>query len=91
MQERGLSPEDWGGATIVCPVSPTNGTESTICLVIALQKAESWNLRGLAYCYHPASPPARPLPCQKKEKATQPPKDMIEAQVATGRGPTAPS
>src|SRR5438309_2163310 len=40
LQERGLSPEDWGGETIVCPVSATKGTGIDHLLeMIALQAA----------------------------------------------------
>jgi translation initiation factor IF-2 len=52
LQERGLSPEDWGGETIVCPVSATKGTGIDHLLEMMSLQAEVMELK--------ASPTARP-------------------------------
>ena len=52
LQERGLSPEDWGGETIVCPVSATKGTGIDQLLEMMSLQAEVMELK--------ASPTARP-------------------------------
>jgi len=52
LQERDLSPEDWGGKTIVCEVSATRGTGIDHLLEMMLLQAEVMDLK--------ASPTARP-------------------------------
>lgn len=52
LQERGLSPEDWGGETIVCPVSATKGTGIDHLLEMIGLQAEVMELK--------ASPTATP-------------------------------
>ena len=69
LQEHGLTPEDWGGETIVCPVSATKGTGIDHLLEMMTLQAEVMELK--------ASPTAKP-------RGT-----VIEAQVESGRGPTA--
>ncbi len=69
LQERELTPEDWGGETIVVPVSATKGTGVDELLENMAVQAEVMELR--------ASPTATP-------RGT-----VIEAQVESGRGPTA--
>jgi translation initiation factor IF-2 len=69
LQERELSPEDWGGETIVVPVSATKGVGIDQLLENMAVQAEVMDLK--------ASPTATP-------RGT-----VIEAQVESGRGPTA--
>src|SRR5882724_2851455 len=52
LQEYGLSPEDWGGETIVCPVSATKGTGIDQLLEMIALQAEVMELK--------ASPTATP-------------------------------
>jgi len=52
LQEHGLTPEDWGGETIVCPVSATKGTGIDHLLEMMALQAEVIELK--------ASPTARP-------------------------------
>jgi translation initiation factor IF-2 len=52
LQERGLAPEDWGGETIVCPVSATKGTGIDHLLEMIALQAEVMELK--------ASPTATP-------------------------------
>src|SRR5881394_710708 len=52
LQERGLTPEDWGGETIVCPVSATKGTGIEQLLEMMTLQAEVMELK--------ASPTATP-------------------------------
>ena len=52
LQEHGLTPEDWGGETIVCPVSATQGTGIDHLLEMMALQAEVMELK--------ASPTARP-------------------------------
>jgi translation initiation factor IF-2 len=52
LQEQGLAPEDWGGETIVCPVSATKGTGIDHLLEMMTLQAEVMELK--------ASPSARP-------------------------------
>ena len=52
LQEQELSPEDWGGETIVCPVSATKGTGIDHLLEMITLQAEVLELK--------ASPTARP-------------------------------
>jgi translation initiation factor IF-2 len=52
LQEYGLTPEDWGGETIVCPVSATKGTGIDHVLEMITLQAEVMELK--------ASPTARP-------------------------------
>ena len=52
LQEQGLTPEDWGGETIVCPVSATKGTGIDQLLEMMSLQAEVMELK--------ASPTARP-------------------------------
>jgi translation initiation factor IF-2 len=52
LQERGLTPEDWGGKTVVCEVSATRGTGIDHLLEMMLLQAEVMDLK--------ASPTARP-------------------------------
>ncbi len=52
LQEHGLAPEDWGGETIVCPVSATRGTGIDHLLEMITLQAEVMELK--------ASPTARP-------------------------------
>jgi translation initiation factor IF-2 len=52
LQEHGLTPEDWGGETIVCPVSATRGTGIDHLLEMITLQAEVMELK--------ASPTARP-------------------------------
>jgi translation initiation factor IF-2 len=69
LQEKELSPEDWGGETIVVPVSATKGIGIDQLLENMAAQAEVMELK--------ASPTATP-------RGT-----VIEAQVESGRGPTA--
>ena len=69
LQEQGLMPEDWGGETIVVPVSATKGTGIDQLVENMSVQAEVMELK--------ASPTARP-------RGT-----VIEAQIESGRGPTA--
>ena len=52
LQERGLTPEDWGGETIICPVSATKGTGIDQLLEMMSLQAEVMELK--------ASPTATP-------------------------------
>jgi translation initiation factor IF-2 len=52
LQERDLTPEDWGGKTLVCEVSATRGTGIDHLLEMMLLQAEVMDLK--------ASPTARP-------------------------------
>jgi translation initiation factor IF-2 len=52
LQEHGLTPEDWGGETIVCPVSATKGTGIDQLLEMIALQAEVMELK--------ASPTATP-------------------------------
>jgi len=52
LQERALTPEDWGGETIICPVSATKGTGIDHLLEMMALQAEVMELK--------ASPTARP-------------------------------
>src|SRR5256712_2209424 len=52
LQEQGLTPEDWGGETIVCPVSATKGTGIDHLLEMMTLQAEVMDLK--------ASPTATP-------------------------------
>jgi translation initiation factor IF-2 len=52
LQEQGLTPEDWGGETIVCPVSATKGTGIDHLLEMMALQAEVLELK--------ASPTATP-------------------------------
>ena len=52
LQEHGLTPEDWGGETIVCPVSATKGTGIDHLLEMMALQAEVMELK--------ASPTATP-------------------------------
>src|ERR1043166_5442781 len=52
LQERGLPPEDWGGETIVCPVSATRGTGIDHLLEMMALQADVMELK--------ASPTATP-------------------------------
>jgi translation initiation factor IF-2 len=52
LQEQGLTPEDWGGETIVCPVSATKGSGIDHLLEMMTLQAEVMELK--------ASPSARP-------------------------------
>ncbi|HEY4257860.1 MAG TPA: translation initiation factor IF-2 [Candidatus Udaeobacter sp.] len=52
LQEQGLTPEDWGGETIICPVSATKGTGIDRLLEMMTLQAEVMELK--------ASPSARP-------------------------------
>jgi translation initiation factor IF-2 len=52
LQEHGLSPEDWGGETIICPVSATTGSGIDQLLEMMTLQAEVMELK--------ASPTARP-------------------------------
>src|SRR5262245_24071153 len=52
LQDQGLTPEDWGGETIVCPVSATKGTGIDQLLEMMSLQAEVMELK--------ASPTARP-------------------------------
>ncbi len=46
LQEQGLTPEDWGGETIVCPVSAINGTGVDHLLDMLLLQAEILELKA---------------------------------------------
>lgn len=48
LQEHGLAPEDWGGDTIVCPVSATKGTGVDELLEMMLLQSEMLELRSSA-------------------------------------------
>jgi translation initiation factor IF-2 len=52
LQEQGLTPEDWGGETIICPVSATKGTGIEHLLEMIALQAEVMELK--------ASPTATP-------------------------------
>jgi translation initiation factor IF-2 len=52
LQEHGLTPEDWGGETIICPVSATKGTGIDHLLEMMTLQAEVMEFK--------ASPSARP-------------------------------
>jgi translation initiation factor IF-2 len=69
LQEKGLQAEDWGGDTIVVPVSATKGTGIDQLLEMMALQAEIMELKS--------SPTATP-------RGT-----VIEAQIESGRGPTA--
>jgi translation initiation factor IF-2 len=69
LQEKGLQAEDWGGDTIVVPVSATKGTGIDQLLEMMALQAEVMELKS--------SPTATP-------RGT-----VIEAQIESGRGPTA--
>src|ERR1700736_3212901 len=46
LQDRGLTPEDWGGGTICCPVSATKGTGIDHLLEMMLLQAEIMELKA---------------------------------------------
>ncbi|MEI8233944.1 MAG: translation initiation factor IF-2 [Verrucomicrobiota bacterium] len=46
LQEHGLTPEDWGGETIVCPVSATKGTGVDHLLEMLLLQSEMLELKA---------------------------------------------
>ena len=46
LQDNGLTPDDWGGETTVCPVSATKGTGIDHLLEIMLLQAELMDLRS---------------------------------------------
>jgi translation initiation factor IF-2 len=46
LQERGLVPEDWGGDTIICPVSATKGTGVEDLISMVLLQAEILELKA---------------------------------------------
>ncbi len=46
LQEKGLTPEDWGGETIVCPVSAVKGTGLDVLLESILLETEMLELRA---------------------------------------------
>src|SRR5207237_1453639 len=46
LQERELTPEDWGGETIVCPVSATKGTGIDHLLEMMTLQAEAMELKA---------------------------------------------
>jgi len=46
LQERGLTPEDWGGNTICCPVSATKGTGIDHLLEMMLLQSEIMELKA---------------------------------------------
>ena len=46
MQEQGLTPEDWGGETICCPVSATKGTGIDQLLEMIALQAEVLELKA---------------------------------------------
>ena len=46
LQEQGLTPEDWGGETIVCPVSATRGTGIDHLLEMMALQAEVMELKA---------------------------------------------
>src|SRR4029434_4522322 len=46
LQEHGLTPEDWGGETIVCPVSATKGTGIDHLLEMIALQAEVMELKA---------------------------------------------
>ncbi len=46
LQEKGLTPEDWGGETMVCPVSATKGTGVEHLLEMLLLEAEVLELKA---------------------------------------------
>ena len=46
LQEKGLTPEDWGGDTIVCPVSALKGTGIEALLEMLLLQAEVLELKA---------------------------------------------
>jgi translation initiation factor IF-2 len=46
LQEHGLSPEDWGGETIICPVSATKGTGIDHLLEMMTLQAEVMELKA---------------------------------------------
>jgi translation initiation factor IF-2 len=48
LQEQGLAPEDWGGETIVCPVSATKGTGIDHLLEMLLLQSEVLELKASA-------------------------------------------
>lgn len=48
LQEKGLSPEEWGGTTICCPVSATKGTGVDDLLAMISLQAEMLELKGNA-------------------------------------------
>lgn len=56
LQEHGLVPEDWGGETIVCPVSATKGTGVEDLISMILLQSEVLELKG-----SPNSPDARAI------------------------------
>ncbi len=46
LQEQGLTPEDWGGKTIICPVSATKGTGIDHLLEMMTLQAEVMDLKA---------------------------------------------
>ena len=46
MQARGISPEDWGGETLCCPVSALKGTNINDLLELVLLQAEMMELKA---------------------------------------------
>ncbi|MEI6598010.1 MAG: translation initiation factor IF-2, partial [bacterium] len=50
MQQRGITPEDWGGETITCPVSALKGTGMTELLESILLQAEILDLKANPKC-----------------------------------------
>lgn len=49
LQEQGLAPEDWGGQTIVCPVSATKGTGIDHLLEMLLLQSEMLELKASSH------------------------------------------
>src|SRR3984893_12391303 len=80
LQEHGLTPEDWGGETIICPVSATKGTGIDQLLEMMALQAEVMELK--------ASPTARPrgTVIEAQVEAGRGPTATIIVQMGTLKG-----
>lgn len=54
LQERGLTPEDWGGDTICVPVSATKALESMIFSISCFSRRKCWNSNPVKRWTHDA-------------------------------------
>lgn len=77
LQERGLAPEDWGGETIVCPVSATKGTGVDHLIEMMLLQAEVLELKA-----NPNAPP-RGRVIEAKMEAGRGPTATVIVQTGT--------
>ncbi|MGI9113830.1 MAG: translation initiation factor IF-2 [Chthoniobacterales bacterium] len=77
LQERELSPEDWGGETIVVPVSATKGTNIDQLLEMMLLQAEVMELKAAP------SGPARGTVIEAQVEAGRGPTATVIVQMGT--------